>query len=210
MARLKKEDLKRERLKPKLKIRIKKPGAGFVLILLTYGALTGLMSWTLNEHLLDRVQQLELELRTGRQQTLEPASLNLFGQAMQQYPGLLAALGGSLRLISPHRDGWLEHQQAVLLRGGDSPSQLRFETHQTQTVKLRAWDGSDWHWIRQIQLQPRQALALTLPKSAAAGELIELSSESPLRVSVVNAEPAVITAELKTANKGTAGKAAAQ
>ncbi len=209
------DSLTRDSLKPKaIKSRIKKPGAGFVLILLSYGALTGLMSWTLNEHLLDRVQQLELELRTGRQQTLEPASLKLFGQAMQQYPGLLAALGGSLRLVSPHRDGWLQHQQAMLLRAGDSPSQLRFETHQPQTVTLRAWDGRNWRWIWQIQLQPSQVLALTLPKAAAAGEWIELSSESPLRV-VVNApvEPKraeLKTAELKTVEKGLAGKVAAK
>lgn len=95
-----------------------RPGAGFVLLVLSALGCLAFFTWGLSRPDLDVVAQLQLELRLGQRGPLSSEELRLLQRALCRHPKLAEDLleGDGFGLISAHRRGLVEHGWAYLIR----------------------------------------------------------------------------------------------
>lgn len=117
----------------------KRPGRGFVLLCLLLGLCAAFFAWGWRTPDLDRVLQMQLEMRLGERDRLDKDERQLLQETMWDYPALANNMLDDARygLVSAHIDGVVDLGYAYAVRqDGDTPGLLAVESPTGQKLKL--------------------------------------------------------------------------
>jgi hypothetical protein len=152
-----------------------RPGAGFVVWVLTLAGALAFFGWGVRTPPLERLWRLQLELSHGARPPLSPAEFSLLDGALQRHPELATDWleGAPVRLLGADTLGRVERGHAwVLVDRGQADA----------AVWVLAASGTEV-WIRDAtarrsaKVEGGQRVRLSLPGATTHPRLLEIGAE---------------------------------